>query len=271
MNTCHSHLSKPLAKPFGPHTYTQLHSLQQGFVGEVTPSADLIASALDVLACGVIIVDTSGRVLHRNLAADEVLMRNDSVAIERGIIVASYAPDAHLLRDAMVKGTMGKRSMIALGPLSQTTVAVVPLVQTRHTGETSSNSGSKTDMPLGDKPQFALVFSRAGMADALLLSFFARAHNLTATEERVLALMCACLTAPEMAEQLNVGCATIRTHVRSICTKTHCHGIREVVERVAVLPPLMTSIAMAALNPAHVRATMPIHGIGNTPQRQTVN
>ncbi len=243
-----------------------LPSTQRGYVGDKStvsslpsgggpagslPASDLIASALDELACGVIIIDAQGRILHQNLAAHTVLARGDCVAIDDGVISAAHEPDAHPLANALAKAAQGKRSMIALGALSRTTVAVVPL-QRQHAPANDSASSGPTARP--EPQRYALMFSRAGVCESLMLSFFSRAHQLTASEENILGLMCAGLTAPEMAVQLKVAEATVRTHVRNICTKTHSNGIREVVKRLAVLPPLMAAVMPSAIPAANLFA-----------------
>ena len=207
-------------------------------------ASELLSHALDELACGIIIIDARGRVLHKNLAADAVLSRCDSIAIHNGVVTTAHSPDSRQLSDALAKAAAGKRSMIALGALSRTTVAIVPLQRTA--------PGIQLDSPASE-PRFALMFSRSGVCETLMLSFFSRAHQLTASEENVLGLMCAGLTAPEMAQQLKVGEATVRTHVRNICAKTHSSGIREVVKRLAVLPPLMAAVMPGGLEMAYLK------------------
>jgi DNA-binding CsgD family transcriptional regulator len=222
-------------------SYTTLSShtpsTQRSYVGSFAdsapaPSTDFIASAMDELACGVIIVDRQGHLLHSNLAAEAVLMRSDCVAIVEGKVTVIHKADERQFSEALLGAASGKRSMVALGGLSHTTVAVVPLRNT---------SGQASE------PRFALMFSRAGVCESLMLSFFSRSYRLTTTEERVLGLMCTGLTAPEMAQQLHVGEATIRTHVRNICTKTHSNGIRDIVKRLAMLPPLMAAVMPSAM------------------------
>jgi DNA-binding CsgD family transcriptional regulator len=220
-------------------SYTPLSSLrpstQRGYVGDFAdsvsvasaPSTDFIASAMDELACGVIIIDRYGHLLHSNVAAESLLMSGDCVVLVDSKVTVTHKADERSFNDALLGAATGKRSMVALGPLSHTSVAVVPLRNT---------SGQPSE------PRIALMFSRAGVCESLMLSFFSRSYRLTATEERVLGLMCACLTAPEMAIQLKVGEATIRTHVRNICAKTNSNGIRDIVKRLAVLPPLMTAV-----------------------------
>ena len=271
----HSQIPYPTAPGTPAHGISHLPSTQRGYVGDKSsasalpfggipsaglpaggpPANELIASALDELACGVIIIDAQGRILHQNLAAHTVLARGDCVAIDDGFISASHEPDARQLADALAKAAQGKRSMIALGALSRTTVAVVPL-QRQHTpaGDSASPCPSPCPSARFEPQRFALMFSRAGVCEALMLSFFSRAHQLTASEETILGLMCAGLTAPEMAVQLKVAEATVRTHVRNICSKTHSNGIQEVVKRLAVLPPLMAAVMPSAVPSANIFA-----------------
>ena len=219
-------------------------SVQRGFAGEAPVlklRADIggvLSGALDELACGVMVVDAQSRLIHCNLAAQAVLARGECVCLQDGVLGTTQAIDTKVLTGALSKAASGKRSMIALGALSRTTVAVVPL---RNEASTAS---------AGSVQHFALMFSRAGVCEALMLSFFSRAHKLTAAEECVLGLMCVGLTAPEMAQRLLVGEATVRTHVRNICAKTNSSGIREVIKRLAVLPPLMAAVMPGAFGQA---------------------
>jgi DNA-binding NarL/FixJ family response regulator len=227
MTINHSAKIDQLFRPAPPSKAYGFNQLQAADAPNATHANDsLVASALDELASGVIIIDLHGRVMHRNLAADSVLSRGDSVTLVAGIITAAHGRDVRLFSDALSKAAAGKRSMIALGGM--TSVMVVPL--------RSSAPGEQ---------RLALMFSRAGVCEALTLSFFSRAHCLTTSEEKVLGLMCNGLTAPEMAQQLGVGESTVRSHVRNICSKTQCNGIRDVVKRLTVLPPLMSAIAHA--------------------------
>jgi DNA-binding CsgD family transcriptional regulator len=71
-----------------------------------------------------------------------------------------------------------------------------------------------------------------------MLGFFSRKHGLTPTEQQVLGILCDGLSAPQVAEQLHVAVSTVRSHIRSMCAKTRTNGVRELVGRLAVLPPV---------------------------------
>jgi DNA-binding CsgD family transcriptional regulator len=86
------------------------------------------------------------------------------------------------------------------------------------------------------------MFARASVCESLMLCFFARSYGLTVTEEHVLGILCQGYSAPEVAEQLKVAVSTVRSHVRSLCAKTRSSGVRELVNRVAVLPPVAPTL-----------------------------
>jgi DNA-binding CsgD family transcriptional regulator len=246
-------------------------SSQQGFIG-FKPSADKAAppallatltNALDEIACGVIILNSQGQMLHCNLAGRVQLDRHLILQLDHGIVSPVRSEDAPRFQEGLAKALAGKRSMLNLGQISVSgsasgstnappaTIAMVPLDRHAeqefvHGVQAAYNQSAHNANSAESQKYVALIFSRTGMCEALMMSFFARAHQLTRSEEQILGLLCTGLTAPEMATQLRVGEATVRTHIRSICQKTHSNGIREVTKRLALLPPLMAAVMPAA-------------------------
>lgn len=238
---------------FASHIFTSSPAVE----AEAAPSSShggaalaetLAACALDAMASGVIIIDQYARVLHRNAAADEVLASRRCVALDSGHITVTHMPDVRQFSQALSKAAAGQRSMIALGAMSDALVAVVPLQAEPSASQATANKDAASagknqslaakNTPCSSAQHFALIFSRTDMCEALSLKPFAGAYELTPTEERVLGLISTGQTVPEMAKRFNLGAATIRTHVRNICNKTNCHGLREIVTRLAVLPAL---------------------------------
>lgn len=183
-----------------------------------------LAMLMDELAHGVLVASIQGRILHANQAARSELARRNVVSVVDGLIQAPDPKQSRVLLQALSKGGMGLRSLVCLRSEDgwSLSVAVLPL---------------RAD-PAHNPHAVALVFSRASVCDALMLCFFARSYNLTNCEEQVLAILCQGYSAPEIAVQLHVAVSTVRTHVRSLCTKTQSNGVRALVRRVAVLPPL---------------------------------
>jgi DNA-binding CsgD family transcriptional regulator len=69
-----------------------------------------------------------------------------------------------------------------------------------------------------------------------MLGHFARHHALTPTEEAVVAALCEGLSTPQTAQRLHVAVSTVRSHVRNICRKTRCRGVRQLLQQIALLP-----------------------------------
>jgi DNA-binding CsgD family transcriptional regulator len=193
-----------------------------GADGPATLAAGL-ALLMDEFAYGVIVIRTDGRLLHANQAAHHELGRRRVLGLRQHVVTTCLAADAGALHDALARAAAGKRSMITLaGEGPSLTLVVLPL---------NSEGASRAHCA-------ALVFARASVCDSLMLGFFARSHGLTRSEEQVLDILCQGYSAPDAAAQLNVAVSTVRSHVRSLCAKTRSSGVRELVNRVAVLPPV---------------------------------
>jgi DNA-binding CsgD family transcriptional regulator len=196
-------------------------------------SGGMLDLVLDELAYGVALATREGDLLHANQAARHELGRSQAIVVHNGRVRAPAVADAALLQDALAKAASGRRSLIVLGETEaeRVSLAVVPVNRNRD-GQSHA----------------ALLFARASVCDSLMLCFFARNHSLTPAEENVLAHLCRGHSAPEVARQLKVAVSTIRSHVRSLCAKTRSSGVRELVSRVAMLPPVATALLY---EPAH--------------------
>lgn len=213
-NARFGHLTLPLASP---------DALDSG--------PEVLSLLVDALAHGVLVVGGRGQIIHANEAARTELRRH-RVLIKVGNEIHALTPaDGNTLREALAKAAAGKRSLVNVsgGGLSLV-LAVVPL---------RPGAGAS-------EPRIALFFSRAEVCESGMFGFFARSHGLTQTEEQVLTILCRGLSTPEIAVQMKVAVSTVRSHVRSLCAKTGSSGVRELVNRVAILPPV------ASLHPVQI-------------------
>jgi len=186
-----------------------------------------LALVMDELAYGLMVTTTGARVLHANQAARHELARKRALLAQGNLLNTYAAQDGPKLLHALALVAQGKRSLVTLSARkgASLTVAVVPL------------------RAEGNQPRSAaLVFARASVCESLMLCFFARNHGLTTTEEHVLGILCQGFSVPEIARQMKVAVSTIRSHVRSLCAKTRSSGVRELVNRVAVLPPVAPAL-----------------------------
>lgn len=186
--------------------------------------ASALALLLDQWDHGVIVATPQGRIVHANQAARRELDRGQRLHGAGGELQAQDAESTRSLQDSLARAASGKRSLASVQAAGRPplAIAVLPL---------------QAERP-GHAARIALVFARSSVCDPLMLCFFARSHGLTHTEEQVLGILCQGYSAPEAARQLNVAVSTVRSHVRNLCAKTRCNGVREVVSRVAVLPPV---------------------------------
>lgn len=187
-----------------------------------------LALLMDELAYGIVVTSLENRVLHANKAARLELARGRVLAIRNQLLHSATEENGKILQEALTKVGQGKRSLITLIASEgfRLTTAVIPL---------------RPDQP-GAAQKAAFMFSRASVCDPLMLCFFARSYALTATEELVLGILCHGYSAPQAAIQLKVAVSTVRSHIRSLCAKTRSSGVRELVNRVAVLPPVAPTL-----------------------------
>ena len=132
------------------------------------------------------------------------------------------------------------------------TVAVMPLFDLALPGLADTEAGSAAD------PCYALlVFPKQQLCDTTTVTLFARERGLTGTEGLVLAMVCKGLRPTEIATRHGVQVCTVRSQLRSIRQKTASDSVRELVEKVSVLPPMARHLqhAPSALPPRNPSPT----------------
>jgi DNA-binding CsgD family transcriptional regulator len=199
--------------------------------GNSATQPHLAAPALNLifeqLAYGVLVVNTGGKILHANQSARSELQSSPWLG-RNGTQIEATLPQEHTaLQDALASAQCGQRSVLHFGAGAQPlTLAVVPML-----------AQGQVQCEL-----IALLFARPMVCDTLMLHHFARSHKLTPMEECVLRLLCQEMDQAEMAKELSVAVSTVRTHMKNIATKTGCHGMRALLARLALLPPLMPQV-----------------------------
>lgn len=184
---------------------------------------DCLHLLFDEISHGMLVVSPDGRVLHSNRAARDEMARHGVLDVRLDELHALSPMDGKLLHAALAKASGGIRSLVKLSGSGITLMlSAIPL---KHRPGTSCE-------------QIALFFERTAICDSGMFVFFARSHSLTRTEEQVLMLLCRSMSTPEIALELDVAVSTIRSHVRSLCIKTGARGARELINRIATLPPV---------------------------------
>ena len=135
---------------------------------------------------------------------------------------------------------MGGQARAGSGDGSRdSTVAVMPLFEPAAQAAAACAPGSTATLATVSSPSYALlVFPKQQLCDTTTITLFARERGLTGTEGQVLALVCKGLRPSQIATNHGVQVSTVRSQLRSIRQKTASDSVRELVEKVSVLPPM---------------------------------
>lgn len=204
----------------------------RGDFGAIGMDASVLMRVLDEIDYGVLLVDANGALRYANQLALRDTLSGGPLRVSRGHVCAVNPVDQHALLLAIADAMRGRRKLFNAGANgSSLPVAVVPM---------------QNDDGLAE-PLAMMVLGRRSPADSLTVDFYARSNGLTSAESTVLKRICIGLKPKEVAREQGVAISTVRSHICSIRTKTQTGSIRELLNRVAVLPPITPVIkAMSA-------------------------
>jgi DNA-binding CsgD family transcriptional regulator len=192
-------------------------------------ATQLLAQTFDEIDYGLLLLDSSHSVIHINHAASTEIDAGYPLVLRNDRLHARHPVDATALDAALDGARRGLRKLLTLGEAGKRVgVSVVPL------GGRGAHGGRTT----------LLLMGRRMVCERLSVQWFARTHALTPTETRVLEALCEGDDPREVAARHAVGMATVRSQIRSIRLKTGAESIRELVRRVAVLPPMRSALRM---------------------------
>jgi DNA-binding CsgD family transcriptional regulator len=200
---------------------------------------NLLREALNQVDYGLAVVNAdTHQVLFANAPAQSALQldsaQQSGLCIKAGQLCSRRAVDAEALNLALQRTQVGQRGLLQL-PLPG------------YTGNSTDNAVAV--MPLS-YPGFALLaFAKQQLCDTTTVTLFARDRGLTSAEGQVLAQVCKGLRPQEIATRQGVQVSTVRTQLRAIRQKTASDSLRELVEKVSVLPPASLNLSFG-LRPA---------------------
>lgn len=186
------------------------------------------ARMLDEVGYGMILVDAYGAVRMMNPAARAELEGEHPLQVCEGRLCARHRAEAALLKAALdAAASRGTRDLLLLGDsAARVSITVLPL-------------GADA---LEGAPATMLLLGRRRLSDNLSVQFFARCRGLTPTETRVLELLCSGVQPVQIALLQGVRISTIRTQIGGIREKTGARSIRDVVNMVSMLPPMVPTL-----------------------------
>lgn len=190
-------------------------------------------AALDVAPSGVVLVESDGRIVHANPAAQAIFAKGNPLRSERGRLVLSGSVVAGQLEAAVAaaaQGDMGigRRGIAIPGQRADGTpyvVHVLPLAdRIAQAGVPARTVAAVFIAERGDEPQFAV--------DAATVIY-----GLTPTEARVFELILAGRSSAEIGRTMSIAQSTLKWHTLQLFEKTAQHRRTDLVRLAAQLRP----------------------------------
>lgn len=200
-----------------------------GVIGGANREADTFRGMIDGLATAVILIDAEGRIDHANHAAEILLGRRDSDASQgRGVLRPTRSKLREMSQDqraspapAFFETSTGKRFVAHVLPLA---------------------TGKRAFTGLGNGDPAAAVFLQPALFEAPSIpEGLARAFDLTPAELRVALSTLRHNKVAEVAENLGLSEATVKTHLSHIFSKTDTKRQADIVKLVAAYQSPLTT------------------------------
>ena len=212
------------------HALSAHSSSNDSQFGDLEPAWDKLddmVRVLDEIDYGLILVSPQGQIKHSNHLARYELARGRFIWNRQGRLAGLSSQHQGELEAAIRSATQGRRQLMTLdSPQERLSVACMPL---RSLFEAASST-------------VLMMLARQTGTQNLSLGFFAKAHGLTPAEHHVLKGLCDGMTVAEIASAHQVAVSTVRTQIRSLREKTRVTSIRQLVQQVSALPPLVPSL-----------------------------
>jgi DNA-binding CsgD family transcriptional regulator len=189
--------------------------------GSVHGRASDLEAVLDLLGCGVIVVDELGFVASMNASARDMTATATSLFVESGLLVAVRSDERRRLRDLIES---------ALGPDEETSARAMRI----------RNRWGEPRLAIRIEPTAAgaaVFVTEAGTPHDPPDELLQQLYDLTPTEAKVLRYLTRGSSPAQIAMQLGVELSTARSHLRSIFLKTSTSGQCDLVRKVAIEVP----------------------------------
>ena len=197
----------------------------------------LLASMLDEIDYGLVVLDGAAAILFANHLARQELARAYWVQQTGHRFEACDETGALKIDRAMCDIARAQRSLISLdGEAGSLALSFVPLT-CAGTAAAPQTAG-----------QGALVaFSKRAACEVLTLRMFGEMHGLSIAENELLPAISCGLSVETIALQQHVAVSTVRSQVYSIRAKTGSTSLRTLMARLITLPPIRPALKTVAV------------------------
>lgn len=192
--------------------------------------AAAFADVLDGMAAGAFLVDRAGRIVHANNAGQLLVDAGDILKILGGRLSAADAQADRVWRETLAAAADGDLPMSGKGAALTLSAAngeryvahALPLT-----------AGARRRVGRDFSAVAVLFVRKVGLDAAAPLEILAKDYRLTPTELRVLLAIVEVGGAPDVAEALGIGEATVKTHLSRLYEKTGMRRQADLVRLVA--------------------------------------
>jgi DNA-binding CsgD family transcriptional regulator/PAS domain-containing protein len=215
-----------------PHCQQALRT--QDKLAALANSTVELAGALDAIRHGVIIVAGGHRVINVNSAAERILRAEDGLCMRSGCIAATSTRAEQELHCAIQNVLAGEPSRVRTG---QSFTCSRPSGKRPYILHVLPSHRWDADEP-GRQQAMALILiiDPEGEPEPTA-ALLRRLYDLTTTEADVALRMIRGADLKQIAEELSVSLATVRTHLQHVFDKTDTHRQAELVRLLLVLSP----------------------------------
>lgn len=183
--------------------------------------APTLSRMVDALAWPLLLIDASAGLHHANLAARQLLARGQPLRLDpRNRVQPAERAQREPFSLALAGAARGQA-----GVLRWPSPAGVVMARLQRLP------------PEQSEPAMLLLALSASAAAAQPIDDFAKAHDLTGTESRVLQHLSQGLSAPRVAQALGVAVSTARSHIVALRRKTGHRSVAALLHSLAQLPP----------------------------------
>ena len=188
------------------------------------PERPMTRSVLERIDYGVWLLDGKGRILLANRSALMACRSDGPFVVEDNQLTVRNSSCQPAFREALRGAALGLRKMVRLGASAAHCVATVqPHIE-----------------PDQQHPaQVVVMLGRRSACEPLSVEMFGRAMGMTGAECTLLLGLCEGLSPTQLAQRQSVALCTVRTQLLSIRAKTRARSLRELIQQLSLLPPVM--------------------------------
>ena len=191
---------------------------------------EALSHALGRLAAAVVFVDAAGRIVFANEAGAAMVRNGAVLRSEQGALAASSNAATDILREACTAALGGDAAVGVAGvavPLASPTgerwlAHVLPLTSDR-----------RRQLGVTHSAVAAIFVRRPGLDSRSPLETLSKLYKFTATEVRVLQGIVEIGGVPQIADVLGLAETTVKSHLRSLFSKTGLNRQADLVRLVA--------------------------------------